>query len=636
MSKVKKMLPTNQIRASISDTSVNEESRTVDLTWTTGSKGLRHSWGGSYYEELSLKPEHVDLSRLNDGSHPLLAAHNDQSLDSVIGVVERAWLEGDKAGATVRFARDDISDRVFQKVKDKILRNVSVGYSVSEYTDVSADGDETPTYRATRWQPAELSIVPIGFDKDAKVRKDEVRENEVEIINRSKEPTTSEVPECTSSEHERSLQMTELEMKALAEKQAKEAKLAEKSRVKAIRSLVKAANIPEETADDLIESDSSVEEAQRTVEQIQRALEASKKTETIKGSTRVEVGTEDVEKKRDGIAESMLVRIDSQNFKPSEGNPFLGKSLLRNLESVITRRPTEGDVQYATRVMSSSDLPYILANSGEKAAQKKYDLAQVTWNRWAKSDTLRNFKTADRVRSGDFAALQERQENGEFVQGSFGEEREQVALKEWGVKMAFTRRMLINDDLSEISKVIAQGGAAAANLENQLVYSVLTSNPDMADGEDLFGNPHLNLGTPASLTDASIGEAVKLMKQQKSVDLRHYLNLAPRYLICGPTEEINARKYLAQISPTQSSQVNIYSGSLELIVDPNITTNDYFFAADPSLIDTVVLFRLEGEERPRIESRTDFDTESVIVKCAHSAVAKALDHRGLVKNANGS
>ncbi len=603
---------------------MNEENRTVDVTWTTGSKGLRNGWDGPYYEELSLDPAHVDLSRLNDGTHPLLAAHNDRSLDAVVGVVEKAWLEGDKAGATVRFAKDKISDRVFQKVKDKILRNISVGYSVGEYTDVTQEGEDVPTYRATRWTPAELSIVPIGFDREAKVRNETQTENEVEIIT-TRSDKTQEMSVMDEQEKKR------LEEKAIAD--ALQAKQDERSRVLAIGEAVRNAKLDEAIATDYINRGTSAEEAKLNIALFAKHAAEQK---AVESTVRVEVGTTDTEKKRDGIAESVLVRMDRHLFKPTQGNEFVGKSLLRNMESIISRRPMESDSQYALRVMSSSDLPYILANSGEKAAQKKYEMQPNTWSRWAKADSLRNFKTADRVRSGDFSSLEERQEGGEFKMGSFGEEREQVALKEYGKMMSFTRRMLINDDLSEIAKVIAQAGSAAAALENQLVYSVLSANAAMGDGIALFHASHANLASAAALTDSEIGEAFELMRGQSSVDGAHKLNLAPKYLICGPSNEVTARKYLATISPTQSSNVNVFSNSLELIVDSEITSDDYFFAADPSRIDTVVLYRLEGEESPRVESRTSFETESVEIKCAHSAVAKAMDWRGLVKNGGAS
>jgi len=625
-------VPKQQIRALVSSETLNEETRTVDITWTTGAKGLRRTWGGDYYEELSLDPAHVDMSRIN-ASAPLLAAHDDSNLDSVVGVVERAWLEGDKGGATVRFASDEVSDRVFRKVKDKILRNISVGYQVRKYDDVSGENDKVPTLRAVDWQPMELSIVPIGFDAGAKIRKEENEtEHEVEINSRSLETTGADGAESNTMTVKKS--DVEAAPSIDAEALKKEAASQERQRATEIRQAVRSAKLEETFADSLIERGVSADEARKAVLE-----EMSKKpapAAQIDTTTRVEVGTDEREKRRDAAVESILFRADSKNFKLSQGNPFFGMTLLRLAEEFQGRRKGMTDSQIATRAMSSSDLPYILANSAEKMALSRYSLQPRTWSRWAKAETLRNFKTKDLLRSGDFASLEERQEGGEFKRGSFGESREQVALKEWGKVMSFTRRMLINDDLGEVMKVAAEGGVAASRLENRLVYEILTSNPDMADGEDLFSVAHSNLLSAAALTDSTIGEAFRKMREQTSIDGLDKLNLAPKYLICGPENEVTARKYLAQISPTQASNVNVFSGSLELIVDAEISSNDYFFAADQNQIDTVTLFRLEGEESPRIESRTDFETESVEIKVAHSAVAKAVDHRGLCKSANAS
>lgn len=626
--RIKKMLQTNHIRAEISENAVSEENRTVELTWTTGAKGMRRGWDGPYFEELAVDSDAVDMSRLRDGA-PLLAAHGQWSLGDVIGVVERAWLENGTGKALVRFAKDETSDQVFQKVKDRVLRNVSVGYSVQEYTNVSEKGDEVPTFRATRWQPAEISIVPIGFDSGAKTRNNnELPESEVEIIERS--------DLSINKESAMTVKKTDLESPSVDTEALKlEAAKAERQRASDIRQAVRTANLDEKLADEYIDRGVSAEEA-RTNIQLFAKYAKEQDTAKVETSARIEVGVDEADKKRDGIVEAMLHRMDQTNFKRSQGNPFSNYSLLRAMESLVPRKSSESDFAYATRVMSSSDLPYLLSNTAEKAAQKKYEIQPRTWTAWAGTGTLRNYKTKDLLRSGDFASLEEVQEHGEIKRGSFGEEREQVALKDYAKMLSFTRRMLINDDLGEIQKVIGGAGAAAARLENQLVYAVLTGNPDMGDGTDLFHSSHSNVGTAAALTDASIGEAFQLMRDQTSVDGLETLNVAPEFLICGTGQEVTARKYLAQISPTQASNVNVFSNSLKLIVDSAISSNDYFFAANHSLIPTVTLFRLEGQESPRIESRTDFERSSVDIKCEHSCVAKAEDWRGLVRNLNAS
>lgn len=86
--------PMLSLRAAVRPGSVDIENRTAELTWTTGAKGRRWSWDiGAYMEELEVTPEAVRLDRLNNGA-PFLNTHSAWELGDVVGVVERAWLEG--------------------------------------------------------------------------------------------------------------------------------------------------------------------------------------------------------------------------------------------------------------------------------------------------------------------------------------------------------------------------------------------------------------------------------------------------------------------------------------------------------------------------------------------------------------
>ena len=108
-------------------------------------------------EILSHEASAADLSRLNDGA-PLLFNHNP---DRVIGVVERAYIDGNKRRgyARVRFSRNAFAQEILGDVKDGILRNVSFGYSIDKMEE-RGNGD----YVATAWSPYEVSITPIPAD----------------------------------------------------------------------------------------------------------------------------------------------------------------------------------------------------------------------------------------------------------------------------------------------------------------------------------------------------------------------------------------------------------------------------------------------------------------------------------------
>lgn len=153
------------------------EDRTLDLSFSSEYPVER--WFGN--EILSHARGAADLSRLNDGA-PLLFNHN---MDEIIGVVENARIDGSsKRGmATVRFADTERAREVMGMVNDKIIRNVSFGYRINEMQDEGKD-----TYRATKWQPYEISLVTVPADPSIGVGRSVTAEERDVIVRRDHQP----------------------------------------------------------------------------------------------------------------------------------------------------------------------------------------------------------------------------------------------------------------------------------------------------------------------------------------------------------------------------------------------------------------------------------------------------------------
>lgn len=134
---------------------INQENRTVRLSFSSEAP-VERFFGK---EILDHGKDSVRLDRLLNGG-PLLLNH-DTGLQ--IGVVEGAALSKKKGSAEVRFSKSELAEDVFRDVVDGIRRNVSVGYRIHKMILESEEEDE-PTYRATDWEPLEVSIVPIPAD----------------------------------------------------------------------------------------------------------------------------------------------------------------------------------------------------------------------------------------------------------------------------------------------------------------------------------------------------------------------------------------------------------------------------------------------------------------------------------------
>lgn len=103
----------------------------------------------------------VDLSILNETNASLLFNHK---MDLHLGkiVPNSARIDSDRVGrCLVQFSRvGNLANEVYEKVKEKTLSQVSVGYSILEGKADFQSG----IYYVTRWQPYEVSIVTCGAD----------------------------------------------------------------------------------------------------------------------------------------------------------------------------------------------------------------------------------------------------------------------------------------------------------------------------------------------------------------------------------------------------------------------------------------------------------------------------------------
>jgi hypothetical protein len=113
----------------------------------------------------------ADLSLLNSGRAPLLADHSN-FVDALLGVIESAWIAGDRAFAVARFASTPRALEAWGLVRDGILANVSMGFN-----HAAPDDDEamTPTRRPRHircWRPHEVSLVAVPGNWQAQVVSD--------------------------------------------------------------------------------------------------------------------------------------------------------------------------------------------------------------------------------------------------------------------------------------------------------------------------------------------------------------------------------------------------------------------------------------------------------------------------------
>src|SRR6185503_5900894 len=130
---------------------------------------------------------------------------------------------------------------------------------------------------------------------------------------------------------------------------------------------------------------------------------------------------------------------------------------------------------------TTSDFANLLADVANKTLRQAYEEAPQTFKTISLQVSLPDFKPSNRVQIGDAPALLEVKEHGEFSRGTIGDGKEVYQLATFGRIFAITRQALINDDTDAFSRVATMFGRAARNLESDLVWVTITSNPTMGD-----------------------------------------------------------------------------------------------------------------------------------------------------------
>lgn len=655
----KKQIAPLYTRAIFDLQTLDKEARTVDVIFATENPVRMRSYDiGVFDEVLSMKTGEQRFDRLNARA-PLLNDHaRYNGVLGVLGVCERAWISGKEARATIRFSKRADVEPVFQDVIDGILSGVSCGYRVYAY-DVTEKENQVPIYRAVDWEAFEISLAPIPADIKSKVRAEENAENNNEVVihtrSASNEETNTntntrkmeETPENKPGAHGGAPAGGNAPAPVKVEEVTRAAVESERKRCLDIKTAVRKAKLNDEFAENLITDGTTVEKARELIiEEFAKADPANGAGSANGAVTRA--GADEVDKRRDGMSLAIQHRAmpTKESSEKVKGSEYRGMSLLRMAEDCVNANggKTRGmdnaeiaksalNLSHRGGMHSTSDFPIILGNTINRVLLAEYDLAPRTFPAWTRRGVATDFKTMTRARLGEFDSMDEVVEGAEYKQGSIGEGAETYKVKKYGKVITVSWETLVNDDLNAFAQLPQKIANTAARKQSDLIYAILSANAALSDGVALFHATHGNLGTAGDIDITKLGEARKLMRKQKGLNNKDFLNLTPSYLVVGPNMETLALQYTSMAYvPNTPSQTNPFKG-LQVIVEPRITGNEWYVMTSTGQVDTIEYSFLEGEQELYTETRYGFEVDGVQTKCRMVFGAKAIDYRGMVKNA---
>lgn len=337
-------------RAEVADFTVSEDGRSIEFPFSSEYPVARY-FGN---EVLQHDERSVDLARLND-SAPLLFNHDP---DKVIGVVERAWIDGKaKRGyAAVKFSRNAFAQEVLADVKDGVLRNVSFGYAINEM-EQRGSGD----FVATSWAPYEVSVVSIPADPTVGVG----RSLETDPAASAASPTPETEPEVPMENTP--------DISAVRAEAAAEAAKAERTRISGITALTEKHGMVD-LGRQLIEGGRSLDEARAAVlEKI-----GAKPVETVapvemasqeRASYSLTAGiramlTGDWSSREAGLVRELSSEVEKSGIsKTTERSFFVPFSALNQRATYVTSGASTGGNLVATDLLADDFIEFLRNNA---------------------------------------------------------------------------------------------------------------------------------------------------------------------------------------------------------------------------------------------------------------------------------
>ncbi|WP_394228083.1 prohead protease/major capsid protein fusion protein [Paracoccus marcusii] len=591
-------------RATLAPATADAEARTVEVVWSTGAPVRRRDMAGQYIKRLSLDPQAVDLSRLEGAS--VLDAHRQTAVRDVLGSVRSAAVDGKRGTALIQFSARPEVEPVWQDVLAGILRHVSVGYSVEDWAETTVNGARVLT--AVRWTPHEISLVPTPADPGAHIRME------------------TEMTDTTTREAADTAPNTETRAATNAE----------------IRSIASIAGLDQSWIDGQIDANADPDTARRAAfEALAKRSAPAIRTEQV----RVEMGEsyDDPALRARQMGEALYARINPRHELSEPARRYAYSTPVDMAKELLTLRGEStmalSPASLVTRALhTTSDFPIILGDTVGRVLRDAYQAAPSGIRRLGRQTTARDFRAVNKIMLGEAPLLEKLNEHGEIKAGTMAEAREAYKVETWARKIGVTRPVLVNDDLGAFSDLARRMGQAAAETEARILVTLLEAGsgngPTMSDGKTLFHADHGNkAGTGAVISDSTLSAARLALRTQKGIEDRT-IRVTPRNLLVPPALETTAEKWLASIAPATAADVNPFSGSLSLVVEPRLSSaTRWYVTADPGEIDGLEFAYLSGAEGPQVESRSGWDVDGVEIRVILDFGAGFIDHRGWFMNA---
>jgi HK97 family phage prohead protease len=593
-------------RAATAANSYDPETRTFEAVVATTTPVVRRDARGVFNEVL----DPATLAITED--MPLLDSHRTDTVRALLGRVVSVRVVGDQVIARAKLTSAADAAPIAQRIADGSLTGISIGYRVSGWTETTVpDGQRQKA--PTGWKITEVTLTTNPADPNARVRHAKSPAEPARAGGISENRAANGV---NMENDETTLDRAEIERRS------------------DIRGLCRAAGLPDEQMDRLIEQGA-------TTEQVKATCFDHAQTRTVPVIRIHTPQNDDPQVIVQRQADAVSVRMAGGEC-PDASRPYMGDSLLDMAKGSLARagvstRGMSPDEVFTRSAHGTSDFPLVVSNAMGKVAAEAYRAAEPPLKKLCRQRVLRDFKPSTSIRLGEMGRLEEIVESGEITHTSRAENGESFQLKTYARAINVSRNLLVNDDLNLLGDMTAAFGEAAAQTEADLLVDLLTSNTNLSDGTAVFATARGNMAAVgADPSNTTLGEARKAMRGFKGLDGKTLISVSPKYLVVGPELETAAEQLLASIYATTTGDVNAWAGKLSLLVEPRLTGDDWYVFADPARIAGMVYGYLASAQGVQIQRAEAWDTLGMKYRAFLDFGAGWTDWRGAYYNAGAS
>jgi hypothetical protein len=313
-----------------------------------------------------------------------------------------------------------------------------------------------------------------------------------------------------------------------------------------------------------------------------------------------------------GQVSSPGVRSAFKNFNVDDGGEFQSYSYRELARATLDRRGVRTTGMSADQIVgkaltyrsgdffardngsqnTSSDFATLLENALGKILLGNYALASDTWRKFCGTDTVNDFRTASRYRTGSFGVLDEIGESAEYKQKAIPDgSKYTLAVKTYGNKIAISRQAIVNDDMAAIVDTMGKFGRAAGLSIEKAAYDLIGQNgglgPTQADTNPFMHSSRGNVnGTGSAIGAAGLDADRIVLAKQKDLNANEYLGLKPAVLLVptdlgGQARVINGARYDVTAGTAFETPNKVFGLFREVVDSPRLAGTRRYLFADP-------------------------------------------------------